>query len=330
MKIYVRHLNYNFHHLLKLLQEVLYVLFYNRIFAVTFDEDFVRATGKNAKMYHMLIAVVTAVIIVLAMNLVGSLLVSALIIFPAVSAMQRVHSFRGVVIYAAVLSVIGAFAGMLISILCSTPVGATIVVMDIVLFALNCVGAKKPKALATMVCMCFLLSGCVEDGKVLVKEESTKSISESEVEEESTEGVSESFVEEQTTQESEKSNEVDYDLTLMGSDMVYATVYQLMVDPQTYEGTTFKIEGQYYPAFYEPTQKYYHYCLITDALACCSQGLEFVWEDGTHSYPEEYPQPGENIVITGKFETYQEGGNTSLYCRIQEAKLEVVKTENIK
>ena len=135
-----------------------YILFYNRIFAVTFDEDFVRATGKNAKMYHMLIAVVTAVIIVLAMNLVGSLLVSALIIFPAVSAMQRVHSFRGVVIYAAILSVIGAFLGMLISILCSTPVGSTIVVMDIALFALNCVGAKKPKTLATMICMCLLLS----------------------------------------------------------------------------------------------------------------------------------------------------------------------------
>lgn len=309
---------------------VFYVLFYNRIFAVTFDEDFVRATGKNAKMYHMLIAAVTAVIIVLAMNLVGSLLVSALIIFPAVSAMQRVHSFRGVVIYAAVLSVIGAFAGMLISILCSTPVGATIVVMDIVLFALNCVGAKKPKALATMVCLCLLLSGCVEDVKGFVKEESTESISESIVEEENTEGVSESLVEEQTIQECEKSNEVNYDLTLMGSDMVYATVYQLMVDPQTYEGKTFKIEGQYYPAFYEPTQKYYHYCLITDAMACCSQGLEFVWEDGTHSYPEEYPQPGEEVIITGRFETYQEDGNTSLYCRLQEAKLEVVKSENIK
>ena len=301
---------------------VFYILFYNRIFAVTFDEDFVRATGKNAKMYHMLIAVVTAVIIVLAMNLVGSLLVSALIIFPAVSAMQRVHSFRGVVIYAAILSVIGAFLGMLISILCSTPVGATIVVMDIALFALNCVGAKKPKTLATMICMCLLLSGCVEDGKELVKEGSTESISESVLEEGNTESISESVLEEE--------KEVDYDLTLMGSDMVYATVYQLMVDPQTYEGKTFRIEGQYFPTFYEPTQKYYHYCLITDALACCSQGLEFVWEDGTHSYPEEYPQQGADILITGTFETYQESGDTSLYCRLQESKMEVVKSENVK
>ena len=292
---------------------VFYILFYNRIFAVTFDEDFVRATGKNAKMYHLLLAVITAVIIVLAMNLVGSLLVSALIIFPAVSAMQRVHSFRGVVIYAAVLSVIGALVGMLISILCSTPVGATIVVVDIVLFALNCMGAKKPKTFVAMMCMCLLLSGCAEDGKESVVEES----------------VSETMTEEQTIQEGEKPKEVDYDLTLMGSDMVYATVYQLMVNPDAYVGKIFKIEGQYYPAFYEPTQKYYHYCLITDAMACCSQGLEFVWEDGKHSYPEEYPQAGENILITWRFETYQEDENTSLYCRLQEAKLEVIKSENI-
>lgn len=302
---------------------VFYILFYNRIFAVTFDEDFVRATGKNTKLYHVLIAVVTAVIIVLAMNLVGSLLVSALIIFPAVSAMQRVHSFRAVVIYASVLSVIGAFAGMMISILCSTPVGATIVVIDMVLFALNCIKMDKLKVLVTMMCMCFLLSGCVEDGKAIVKEDSTECVSESAVEEEN---MSESLVEEQMIQESSKSDKVDFDLTLMGSDMVYATVYQLMVDPQTYEGKIFKIEGQYYPVFYEPTQKYYHYCLITDALACCSQGLEFVWEDGTHSYPQEYPQLGEEVVITGRFEVYQEDGNTSLYCRLQEANLEVVKT----
>lgn len=114
-----------------------YVLFYNRIFAVTFDENFTKATGKNAEIYNLLIAVITAVIIVLAMNLVGSLLISALIIFPALSAMRIVYSFKGVVIYSAVLSVIGALAGILISILFSTPVGSTIVAIDITIFFLN-------------------------------------------------------------------------------------------------------------------------------------------------------------------------------------------------
>lgn len=119
-----------------------FCLFYNRIFTVTFDENFTKATGKNADMYNMAIAVITAVIIVLAMNLVGSLLITALLIFPALSAMRVMYSFKSVIIYSAVLSVIGATFGLLISILFSTPVGATIVVVDMVIFALNCVAGK--------------------------------------------------------------------------------------------------------------------------------------------------------------------------------------------
>lgn len=118
---------------------VFYCLFFNRIFAVTFDENFTKSMGKNAGFYNLMIAVITAVIIVLAMNLAGSLLVSALIIFPALSAMRVVNSFKGVVIYAAVLSVTGATAGILVSILFSTPVGSTIVALDIVIFAINAV-----------------------------------------------------------------------------------------------------------------------------------------------------------------------------------------------
>lgn len=121
---------------------VFYCLFYNRIFSVTFDENFTKAIGKKADVYNLLIAVITAVIIVLAMNLVGSLLVSALIIFPALSAMRVVSSFKGVVIYAAIISVVGAVTGMLVSILFSTPVGATIVVIDIIIFFINCIIGK--------------------------------------------------------------------------------------------------------------------------------------------------------------------------------------------
>lgn len=121
---------------------IFYSLFYNRIFAVTFDEAFTKATGKNAELYNLMIAVITAIIIVLAMNLVGSLLISALIVFPALSAMRVVHSFRGVVIYSAILSVICAIIGMLISILFSTPVGSTIVAIDLLIFIMNCIAGK--------------------------------------------------------------------------------------------------------------------------------------------------------------------------------------------
>ena len=113
---------------------VVFVLYYNRIFAVTFDERFAKAVGTKADNYNLMIAVIIAVIIVLAMNLVGSLLISALVIFPALSAMRIFRSFFSVTVCSAVLSVVCALAGLLISILAGTPVGSTIVAMDILGF----------------------------------------------------------------------------------------------------------------------------------------------------------------------------------------------------
>ena len=112
----------------------LYILFYNKIFAVTFDETFCRATGVNAGAYNFLIAVIIAVIIVLGMNLVGSLLISALIVFPALAAMRLSGTFKGVVTLSVIFSIICSLSGMIISILAATPVGATIVGMDFICF----------------------------------------------------------------------------------------------------------------------------------------------------------------------------------------------------
>ena len=111
-----------------------FVLFYNRIFAVTFDEDSAKAVGTRADLYNLLIAVIIAMVIVLAMNLVGSLLISALVIFPALSAMRVYKNFRAVTICSAALSVCCAVIGILISILAGTPVGSTIVAVDIAAF----------------------------------------------------------------------------------------------------------------------------------------------------------------------------------------------------
>lgn len=111
-----------------------FVLMYNKLFAVTFDEQFAQATGVNARLYNLIIAVVIAVIIVLAMNLVGSLLISALVIFPALSAMRVFKSFKAVTICSAVLSVACSVSGILISIVAGTPVGSTIVAVDIAVF----------------------------------------------------------------------------------------------------------------------------------------------------------------------------------------------------
>lgn len=122
--------------LLSFLVVCLFIIYYQKIFAVTFDENFARASGTDADRYNLLIAITVAVIIVLAMNLVGSLLISALVIFPALSAMRLFHNFKSVTICSALLSVTCALLGILASILAGTPVGSTIVAADAIAFGL--------------------------------------------------------------------------------------------------------------------------------------------------------------------------------------------------
>lgn len=121
----------------------LFIFLYNKIFAVTFDEDFASATGINSDRYNLIIAILIAVIIVMGMNLVGSLLISALVIFPALSAMRLFKNYHSVVICSAVIAVVCAIVGMLLSILLSTPVGATIVTVDILVFAVTSINPRR-------------------------------------------------------------------------------------------------------------------------------------------------------------------------------------------
>ncbi|MBQ2847994.1 MAG: metal ABC transporter permease [Clostridia bacterium] len=125
---------------------LVFIIFYHKIFTVTFDENFASATGTNTKAYNILIAVVTAIVIVLAMNLVGALLISALIIFPALSAMRIFKSFLSVIISSAAIAVICAVFGIFIAILYGTPVGSTIVAANIVFFVLCMLIGKITKS----------------------------------------------------------------------------------------------------------------------------------------------------------------------------------------
>ena len=203
--------------------------------------------------------------------------------------------------------------------------------------------------------MCiFLMTGCsrYEDaGKGIQSENSvdkvissqmedemspTVSIMDESIENESIENESienesienESIENEAAESETQKTEtEVDFDLTAMSSDMVYATVYQMMSVPEQYEGKTFRMEGNFYATYYEPTQKYYYYCIIQDATACCAQGMEFVWEDGTHTYPDEYPSDDAYVEVEGIFETYREDEDENLlYCRLANATLKVLQS----
>ena len=125
--------------------------------------------------------------------------------------------------------------------------------------------------------------------------------------------------------ETEEEIVVDYDLTKMVQNVAYATVYQMLINPTAFEGKTIRIEGNYYGALYEPTSKYYYYVMVADGTGCCSQGLEFIWDDGSHVYPDEYPIDGSEVEVIGTFETYHEEEDETLYCRLRDASITVLK-----
>ena len=116
----------------------------------------------------------------------------------------------------------------------------------------------------------------------------------------------------QETKKSQNGKVVDIDLTQMSSTMVYAEVYNMMVDPQAYEGKKIKLGGSYYAEFFEETGKYYHFIVIDDATSCCQQGMEFL-RNGEYSYPDDYPESDAQIEIAGTFTHYEELGEI-YYC----------------
>lgn len=159
---------------------------------------------------------------------------------------------------------------------------------------------------------CLFLAGCGSAGKA----DNEKTVAESKI-------ANESNTNENSTEaESEfvkKDGEVDYDLTVMGADMVYATVYQMMIDPKSYIGKSFKIRGNYYSSYSKDKDVYYHFCMIKDAAACCAQGLELLWADEKMNRHENCPEEDTLVTVEGVFETYEEGPNT--YGRIKDAKI---------
>ncbi len=119
---------------------------------------------------------------------------------------------------------------------------------------------------------------------------------------------------EQTKTPANKAEGVDVDLTVLSSTMVYSEVYNMMFYPDDYVGKTVKMRGMYTVFTDEGTDKVYHACVISDATACCSQGMEFELSD-EYKYPEDYPEEGQEICVTGTFDTYYEGEN--LYCTLK-------------
>lgn len=348
---------------LSILVIAIFVFLYNKIFAVTFDENFAQATGVRAEKYNFLVAVMIAVIIVLAMNLVGSLLISALVIFPALSAMRIYKSFMKVTVFSACISVLCAFMGIMISILAGTPVGSTIVAVNVIFFALcSLIGKRtniKKLALPIAVIILFVNStGCagttdtnqsVSNKQIVVSSPSVddvlkekagsagsneaqqngssansivdgqngSSVSGSTVGGQNGSSVSGSTADSKNVNSASDSTAngsyvssiegVDIDLTALSSTMVYSEVYNMMCYPETFLGLTIRMEGTVSAFYDENKDKYYYACIISDATACCSQGIEFELSD-EYVVPDDYPSCDEVVVVEGVFETYEEDG----------------------
>lgn len=121
------------------------------------------------------------------------------------------------------------------------------------------------------------------------------------------------------SEETKAEGQVDYDLSSMGPDMVYATIYQMMIDPKSYVGKSFKVTGNYYSSYSKENDQYYHFCMVKDAAACCAQGLELLWANESMNRHENCPDEEALVTVEGVFETYEEGQNT--YGRLKDVRL---------
>lgn len=285
---------------------VLFVLFYNRIFDVTFDEDFARASGNNVDRLNLLIAVIIAVIIVLAMNLVGALLISALVVFPALSAMRIFDSFRSVTIFSAALSVCCALFGMIISVVCETPVGSTIVAVDAAAFFVCwLVGAlrrgKRPAAapLVTVLLIAVLLCSCgAGDSKASAGQE-TVAPEAIEEEEDGPADIAEDLAEEPGTED------VYLDLSPLNSTMTVAELFNMAAEPDEYVGKTIRLKGTFVLGEDEDGSVIYG-CLNTDATQCCTVVVQIIPKE-QYRYPDDFPEEEEEIIVEGVFDIATQG-----------------------
>lgn len=161
-----------------------------------------------------------------------------------------------------------------------------------------------------LILSCIVLAGC----NGVKKPDAAKAVAKSATDSAGTEKVAKSGVDTKS-----KDGKIDYDLSSMGPDLVYATIYQMMMDPKSYVGKSFKVTGSYYSSYSKDNNQYYHFCMVKDAAACCAQGLELLWADDSMNKHENCPAEEATVTIEGVFETYEDGQNT--YGRLKDVKL---------
>ena len=298
--------------ILSILVIAAFIIFYNKIFAVTFDETFAQAIGTHASIYNLVIAIIIAIIIVLAMNLVGSLLISALVIFPALSAMRIFKSFKSVTICSAIISVVCSALGLLISVVGGTPVGSTIVGIDLSCFLIfSLIGflmtKRKPSFLpVSLILISLLLIGCSKNSAITkAQEEQTIPLLANSVI-----PTKESVIQMPDIPSMDEikamhtdyipSGIVDNDLSNMNANIIFAEIFNLVLMPDEYIGRTFRMKGNFAVYVNETSGNKYFSIIIPDATQCCQQGIDIICL-GDMKYPEDFPKIGSEIMVTGQF-----------------------------
>lgn len=298
--------------ILSILVIAAFIIFYNKIFAVTFDETFAQAIGTHASIYNLVIAIIIAIIIVLAMNLVGSLLISALVIFPALSAMRIFKSFKSVTICSAIISVVCSALGLLISVVGGTPVGSTIVGIDLSCFLIfSLIGflmtKRKPSFLpVSLILISLLLIGCSKNSAITkAQEEQTIPLLANAVI-----PTKESVIQMPDIPSMDEikamhtdyipSDIVDHDLSNMNANMIFAEIFNLVLMPDEFIGRTFRMKGNFAVYVNEASGNKYFSIIIPDATQCCQQGIDIICL-GDMKYPEDFPKIGSEIMVTGQF-----------------------------
>ena len=298
--------------ILSILVIAAFIIFYNKIFAVTFDETFAQAIGTHASIYNLVIAIIIAIIIVLAMNLVGSLLISALVIFPALSAMRIFKSFKSVTICSAIISVVCSALGLLISVVGGTPVGSTIVGIDLSCFLIfSLIGflmtKRKPSFLpVSLILISLLLIGCSKNSAITkAQEEQTIPLLANSVI-----PTKESVIQMPDIPSMDEikamhtdyipSGIVDNDLSNMNANMIFAEIFNLVLMPDEFIGRTFRMKGNFAVYVNEASGNKYFSIIIPDATQCCQQGIDIICL-GDMKYPEDFPKIGSEIMVTGQF-----------------------------
>jgi zinc transport system permease protein len=303
----------------------LFVIFYNKIFAVTFDENFARATGVRAGLYNMIIALLTAVTIVLGMRMMGALLISSLIIFPALSSMRLFKSFRAVTISSAVVSVSCFFAGIVVSYIFATPTGASIVIFNILIFivfsfieALRNGPRRRRLMRTTAAALTMLILGCTRGSPVLNTPQNaagTRSVKLEEIERAAPP------MEEEEEAADEKAKEGD--IIEIKEKMFIAQTNDVYLNPEDYLGKTIKIEGLFKTASYDDLSRVFSF-VLRNGPGCCGNdgavGFEVSWPEASgpnNAAPlltgHEYPRQDQWVEAVGTLSYYEDEGYPYLY-----------------